>query len=294
MKLEEFFDEVYVPSRLIDGSEFSIMSYKLAISTAKKALNREPKLSDLNGTFLTKVAGYCREHHLAAGTLKNRITHLRCIWRRAHEEKLVRELPPKMRVKEPKQIKPAWTTCEISSLIRSAQQERKMIEGIEASKWWTCLILVTYDTGARRRVLMNTPLCNVSWEYRAVLLPHRAQKQRADQYCGLSDETIKLLMEIRDPSRRMLFPWGFDKSAKTSYPSLTYHFRRIVKRAGLDPDDGLFHRLRRSRASYGELMQPGSATRDLGHSDRKVTERYLDPKILGISRVVDLIPRPQL
>ena len=292
MRLRQFFDSQYVPSRLLGSSIFTVKAYETAISCVEKAFKRPVKLADLQPSLLPKFVLYMRSQDLSSATINNRTLHIRCLWREAWRRGLVKDAPPAARIPEPRLIKPAWTVDEVSRIIASCQWEVGKIGGVPSCQWWTCLILVIYDTGCRRRVIMHTPLANVFWDQSLILLPGKWQKQKADQFCAISDQTVAELLKIKDPSRAALFPWPYDQSLATTYPALSYHFKGILKRAGLEPSGALFHRLRRTRASYGEKAVPGSAQKDLGHSDPKVTQRYLDPRILGTSRTVDLIPRP--
>ena len=76
-------------------------------------------------------------------------------------------------------------------------------------------------------------------------------------------------------------------------PSLTYRrMGRIMLRAGLpDSREFKFHAIRKSTASHYEAAG-GNATKLLGHSSRKVTQTYLDPRIVQTTPAVDLLFRP--
>ena len=86
-----------------------------------------------------------------------------------------------------------------------------------------------------------------------------------------------------------MWPWPW------RYDVLFRRFRAIVKRAGLYTPGrrgNLFHRIRRSTASYVKL-NGGDATGQLGHSGPSVTKRYYDPRIVGQAHAVRFMPQPK-
>ena len=65
---------------------------------------------------------------------------------------------------------------------------------------------------------------------------------------------------------------------------------RLLKAAHLPTDRrSKCHRVRRTHASY-LTAAGGDATQSLGHSSPKTTAGYLDPRICGTQRAVDLLP----
>jgi integrase len=55
----------------------------------------------------------------------------------------------------------------------------------------------------------------------------------------------------------------------------------------------LFHRIRKSTASYIRL-NGGNATLQLGHSSMAITERYYDPRIVGVQDATKYMPKIDL
>jgi len=108
---------------------------------------------------------------------------------------------------------------------------------------------------------------------------------REDNVLPIADYTIAALKSIRR-SEGLVFRWPY---------SATYIYNRLGKimvRAGL-PDSRLykFHVFRKSVASHYEAAG-GNATELLGHTSRKVTRSYLDPRIVKPVSAVDLLFRP--
>jgi len=95
------------------------------------------------------------------------------------------------------------------------------------------------------------------------------------------------LLVIWSPDRDLLFP------RRVTIGTVGRWFRRILDDSGIYAPKGCgmrFHRIRKSKASYTELAG-GDAQRALGHSARSVTERYLDPRIVGRAKQ-PAMPRP--
>ena len=296
MRLLDFFSEYYEPLRLLGRSPETGKQYRLAIVNFCGYLGRSPVLSDLLDRELAKLAGWLLSRGRSAATVNKTLRHLRALWRFAHAERFVESLPRTSNVPEPKRVPVAWTVDEIGRLLRGCDGESGKIGPLPARRFWRALILFTYDTGVRKNATLHLTPVHVELTRRTALIPAELQKQRTDQIVRYSAECAKILSEILSvaPDRRWLFPWPYDRFAGRTWCALDRRFKRICKRAGLDTMHGLFHRLRRSRATYGELVAPGSATRDLGHSARWLTERhYIDPRLLPPSDVVDRLPRPE-
>lgn len=98
-------------------------------------------------------------------------------------------------------------------------------------------------------------------------------------------DTVEALRAIR---RREGPVFRWPKSRTSIYA----HLGQIMQRAGL-PNDRLhkFHSIRKSVASYYEAAG-GNATELLGHTSRKVTRAYLDPRICRTKAAIDLLFRP--
>jgi integrase len=89
------------------------------------------------------------------------------------------------------------------------------------------------------------------------------------------------------PGQKLLLPWPFDVG------TLYHRYKGILRNADLPYDRShKFHCLRRSTASYFEACGH-DATKLLGHSSRKVTLRYLDPRIVGQTNASDVLFRPE-
>lgn len=172
-------------------------------------------------------------------------------------------------------------------LFAAAALQRRKIGGVPAWLWWTCLLSLAWDTGARIGELMQLDWAHVDFDGRWLNVPAELRKgKRADKSYRLSPETIAYLRLLAKHDQPLLLPW--DK-----HPSYLWEaFGRILKEAGLPTDRrSKFHRLRRSTATHFRAAG-GDARKALGHTSEAVTERYIDERLLKQVHPADVLFRP--
>lgn len=101
----------------------------------------------------------------------------------------------------------------------------------------------------------------------------------------MTRDTIDAINGISQPARELIWPWPFVRSY------LWIRYRGLLRKAGM-PNGRYsgFHRIRRTVASYYDAAG-GDASRLLGHSDKRVTDCYLDPRITPTPQASDRLPR---
>ena len=108
---------------------------------------------------------------------------------------------------------------------------------------------------------------------------------KQDNALPIAQDTVDALKKLKR-TEGLVFHWPYSEG---------YIYRRvgrIMRRAGLpDTREFKFHAIRKSTASHYEAAG-GNATELLGHSSRKVTESYLDPRICKPQPAVELLFRP--
>ena len=118
---------------------------------------------------------------------------------------------------------------------------------------------------------------DVDLQRRWVFIRAESQKQRADQVLRISEATADYLAAIWQPERELV--WPLDCSRATFYR----HADAIFGAAGLPHDaKSKFHCLRKTSLSYTAAAYGRAAACDkAGHSSMAMTDRYLDPTIVG-------------
>lgn len=299
--LDEFFEKFYVPLKLLGKSERTSVQYRVTIRMFTRFLHRDATIADLNDELIPAWFSHLLQTGSAHPTINKHRRQLLAIARLAVKKRKLAEVPDIMKLTEDLTDPVAWTMEEMSKILQvCANLEGKI--GPEPRKWddprmdacdfWTALIETLLSTGARIGVMMRLPPSCYAREERMLLLPAKMQKQRKDQWVPLSDESVMAIDRIFKPNAAYLFDWPYDRRVDPSFSTLHAHFRDIIAKAGLSAEHGTFHRIRRTRATYGEMASPGSAFRDLGHSDPRVTQRYISTRLLKPARTIDLIPRP--
>jgi len=292
LTVREFYHQCYKPLRLAGAAETTREAYLLALKHLADHVGRDPFIRELGDEM---VAG-CLAKMVTAGrspaTANKTRAHLLAIWRFARRRGLIDTLPEVDRLREPKRIPKAWTEAEVTRILQAAAKETGEVCAIPSRQWWVALLLLLYDTGLRISAAMHLRWRDLDEENGIIFVPAEVQKQNADQVPFLSEDMLPVLRMIRR-EHAMMFPWPFDRGCR-QWPTLTRHLRRILKRAGLPSDrKDLFHKFRKTTASYIKLGG-GDPTEQLGHSSPAVTRAYLDPRIVGQRRMVDLLPRPEL
>lgn len=283
--LEHFFGDKFRPLFLRGRSERTIKLYLITLRAFEKYLGRPPLLADLTDDTVSRYLSWYRARPRSPLTTNRERNNLLAIWRFAARKGHLSHWPDVKREIEPHRVPRAWTEDEMQRLIRACAQEPGDVAGIPAGDWWVCLHHVAWDSGERISALMDATWDCIDfggWLH----VPAEARKgKRADRIYRLSPDTLIWLKRILKPKRLLVFPWALNRSY------LWKRYEPILERAGL-PTDRLskFHRIRRSVASHYEA-RGGNATELLGHSARRVTESYLDPRIVGEKHAADVLFR---
>ena len=178
----------------------------------------------------------------------------------------------------------AWSIDELQRLLDACDRMPGQLGSIPWPAYWRALILVAYDSAERIGALMQLEWHWLQGEWLHVRAEARKSRRR-DMVYRLSPETLAALEAIRSPRRPLIFPWPLGKTY------LWKKFGEVLKLAGLDSGPkSKFHRLRRTTASH-YAAAGGDATQLLGHSDPRVTQKYLDPRVTSPKQPSEVLTR---
>lgn len=279
-----FYRDYYRPLRLIGCAHGTDVEYQTACNLWARYAG-EPIVAIDDFALARFVSAISKRQ--APATVAKTLRHIMALVRFAARRKLIAELPEPPPVRVPRRIPQAWTIDQVEAILAACRREAGTVAGLPASRWWPGLILLIYDTGCRVGAALGVRWVDLSIPDRCVLLRAETQKQRADQWHTLSDQTIAAVAALQRSAAAPVFPWPWGRGP------LYRRFRQILRVAGVPHGPGhggLFHRLRRTTASY-VAANGGDATWQLGHSSRRVTAAYLDPRIARHGQAADLIPR---
>lgn len=288
--LAKYFEEVYLPQRLVCASADTIEHYRLALKHWA-AVHPSLKIQHITSRHIAEFQQYLANGRSAA-SVNSYTRPIKAILRFAAEDEeqvLLGQLPKIRMVHERRNSPLALTIEEFSKILARVAALSGQMCGYPAADWWTAVLLTAWETGLRMRALISLRTVDLLWEDQGIFSQADVAKDREAAWFSLQPATLEAIKKIYDPMRELLFPRTLAMS------TIGKKFRGILDTSGIYAPRGAgmcFHRIRRSKASYTELAG-GDAQRALGHSSRSVTERYLDPRIVG--RINQpMMPLPQL
>jgi integrase len=279
--LVEFYRSTFGPLRFNHLTTASIEQYEIAIRHWSRFSGDVP-INHIDDILLAQFAGQLLKTRRPA-TVNKSMRHVMAILREAKERKLISAVPRVRKLPEELPTPRAFLIEEITRLIATASNQAGTICGLPAGAWWRSLLMGYFNTGARYSALLKTRTADVFPDEGYLILKASLQKNHREHLRWLKPQTVLVFREIWSPSRELMWPWPF------TLPIVRKHFKRIADEAGVPMVKGkVLHRLRMSFASYCEAGNR-DATRELDHSARSVTLRYLDKRIVRES-AVDVLP----
>jgi integrase len=285
--LRWLFYEFYVPLRLRSGSGRTRVLYAYTIRNFGRFLGREPMLSDLTDMVVSRMLAWMADRGLSPYTVAKEHDQLLAIWRMGCRKRLVEEWPDVDRGRLPVRIPKAWSRDDLAKLWAAIETLPGRLGDVAARDWWKALHFVLWYSAERIEAIRRLRWADVDLESGWLIIPAEFRKGgQAEKALQLPPVAIAALEKIREPRRGLIFPWPY--SASYIYTK----YAEILAAAGLSTDaKSKFHRMRKSSASHFEA-NGGNATALLGHSSRKVTMAYLDPRIVTQQQTSDLLFTP--
>ena len=281
MLLLDFFESIYTPSRLRGKSPNTIRLYRLCIRQFGRTMQRTPTLDDL--TEANVLRHLARRSGVSAATRNKELTELLAMWRLASQKGLLSTWPDIRPEHEPERDPIAWMPDEINRLLAAIHRQQGEIAGVPAWLWWSGVVRTILDTGERVSAVLAAEFSWVQGEWLRVPAEARKGKTR-DRAYRLSPSTIAGIAAIREHStQRLIFPWPLNRNY------LWQRYREIVADAGLPTGRKYqFHALRKTVGSavYAAGLDPQDT---LDHSDRRTTQRYIDPRFTKEKQTCDIL-----
>lgn len=282
--LPEFFEDCYLPLRLVGESPKTVVAYRTALNCWKR-FARETPIDKIDTELLSRF-----QSHLLTSikpvSVNTYCNHLMVLLRfAADEDQAVIDKPPRWRkLREPKRVPLALTTEEFGKVLATA---RAWNLPSNAADWWTALLLTCWETGLRYTALLSLRSIDVLFDSATLYCQAETQKDKEGMCYELPPHVAEAIRKIHDPKRELLFP------RDVTIETVGKWFRDILNASNIYAPKGCgmrFHRLRKSKASYTHAAG-GNAQQVMGHSSQAVTVRYLDPRICKPSNPV-FMPKP--
>ena len=286
IRLAEWFEGVYYPNRLLGGAQTTRRRYHVVLRQFSRFLGHPATLADLTEDEIHAFLCAYAETGVTAVTVNTSRQHLVSLARYAWQRGQLERVPEIRRLKEYRRVPEAWTIEQLRSLLATCRGCSGVVADTPARLWWETLFRLLFDSGMRIGAMLQVRRSDLDLERAAILVRPETQKQRAGQWIPFCVRgTLPMVRAIWLPDRELLFPWPYHVS--TFYN----HLARLQTAAHLPIDRrSKCHRIRRTHASY-LVAAGGDATQSLGHSSPAVTQGYLDPRICGTQRAVDLLPK---
>lgn len=285
--LRTFFAQEFQPLRLRGRASNTLRLYLTTLNNFDLYLSRPALLSDLTDDTVCRFLSWFRGRGRSPYSANKERSNLLAVWRFACRRRRVVDWPNVDPDAEPVDDPLAWTESELSALFAALASQPGTIGGIPAADWWQALHAVLWDTGERIGAVLLIQWQHVDLRRGYVAVPAANRKGgRKGRTYRLHAETVAMLRRMRTAAVALVFPWPW------SATYLWNRYAKILHAAGLPSDrKSKFHRMRRSVASWFEAAGHNS-TEFLGHSSRKVTRAYLDPRIVHATHAADVLFRP--
>jgi integrase len=288
--LEKLYRERYEPLKLRSRRPNTKRLYRHTLTVFDRFLERPSRKSDLTNETLSAFAAWILDNGAAKKTCNRQLLNLLALWRWLHTKGYVKEWPDVELETPPVRVPIALLQDEVDRMMAAIAAETLAVGSIEAPVFWRPLMLVIWDTGERIGAVLGLTWDRVALDGGWVRFVAESRKGAAeDNLLPIAADTREALAELRAKSRRrkgIVFEWPY-------HPTYIYNrLGRIMRRAGLpDTREYKFHVVRKAVASHYEAAG-GNATALLKHSSRKVTEAYLDPRVVKPVAPKDLLFRP--
>ena len=288
-RLLDLFFEHYYPRKLRATSKKNTRLFSVSLSQFARFLNHTPLTSHLTDEILENFCYWVVESGRSPYTANCYRSKLVALWNHLARLRIVEKFPTMVKLKEPHRIPRAWSPDQLSILFQACQDQTGKIGNAPAALWWHALHAVIWDTGERISATLSLKWDELAWDTRVIVSKAENRKGgKEDKAFKLHKDTIAILRKLRQHSTgQRIF------QANWCEGTVYNRYRRLLEGAGLPSDrNHKFHCLRRSVASYFEAAG-GDATKLLGHSARRVTERsYLDPTITETKHACEMLFRP--
>jgi len=163
---------------------------------------------------------------------------------------------------------------------------------VEAAKVDQCpniypFIVIGLGTGMRRMEILSIRLEHIDPDKRTIYVPEAKAGSRTQPMTQQLTDFLKGYMEIAEPGQEWLFP---SLGSKTGHVvAIEKAFRRVVKRAKLDPKQVCRHTLRHTAITH--LVQAGvdlpTVKRISGHKTLEMVEKYAHQNGAHIQAAMD-------
>jgi integrase/DNA-binding CsgD family transcriptional regulator len=301
LTIRSFYETYYSPVCLRDAAKTTVQAYQETVSMWE-LLTADPPLADITALTLTdfrkaleKLRGKKRGQMIRPATVAKHLGYIQFILDKAgppgrRNRDAAGILPQTPWIKPPraKEIFPRTVSDQyIDAVYRAAvAMDVPVIDGIRPAAWWRALIVVTYNTGLRRRTLFATRMDMIDWPRKQLSLPGSLFKAGHPMKVPLNRAALQHIEAIRS-DRELVFPWPYGQRYFDTC------FGKLQTAAGIAAGDvfGL-HTLRKTLGTRLWETSPQAAQYALGHESMGVTRKHYVNGVDMVTKAIENLPQP--
>lgn len=257
-----------------DVTPGTVATYLAAAKTLDKFVGRPTDLADLCDDLLNRWITWMVGKEMPRATIKGKRGSVLTLWRAAYDDKLVTDLPKRVKlIRAPAPLPEAWDQKQAELLLLAAAACGGVFRKIRIARapLLRALILTAYYSGLRSGDYLALELDQIGSDG-AVFM--RQSKTGWPILVKLPPDCMAAIEATFPPHRKKVFP----VSRKTWYTWC----KMLVRGAGLR---GSPKWLRRTGATAVEGIQAGAATAFLGHKTPGMAwKHYIDRRLIGHNR----------
>jgi integrase len=273
MSVRWYFNERYLPAHSIRPA--TEVWYRTMLRHFDRWLGRDAMLTDLNRIAVNNFLQAIQDQYAPKSVHGFRRAIL-TIWRAAFDDELLVVAPRSIRrITVPPPMPEAWTINQVQRLIEATRAERfdrAIGNGIRVGQFMEALIRVCYDTALRLGDLESLDWRGVRADGTIVV---RMEKTGHIKTCQITPASLAAAERIRVPNDDRVLPWSAGRRRFYIW------WWKLIAEAGFEVNrrNGP-QKLRRTSATFVELMSVGMATAHLGHRSADLAKRhYIDPAL---------------
>ena len=272
--------EKYLSLRTKIRSAKTAEHYRRSIRQFGKFLGHEPRLSDLTDDNLCAFMLATLRDGFTEATANQRSKQLRALWNWCAKRRLVEQFPTFDDLDEPEPLPAAWSDEDLRKLFAACASARGWIGPHLASTWWLAIHHWWLSTAERTEATMLLERSMLELDKGMAVVPARIRKgKKKNRHYRLSARTCELLEQmLRVPSHTGLV---FDHTWR-DWKNIFKRYRQLIKAAGLPYVRGKTGPKKLRCTVYTRIeIAGGDASKFARHSDRRVTEHYIDQLMVG-------------
>lgn len=304
MTLTRFWDEYYRPMRLSDAASSTLYLW-WCILKRWRLVTANPPIEQITAMmlaryrdFLASLPGMKPGQKASPNTVADHMRYILGLLNKAgpagpgnRDAAGLLDKVPWVKYPSPTPRPARAVPAELLNRVYRAAEGMTMpqVKGIPPCDWWRALLVLTYNTGLRRRTLFELRMDAVDWAARDLVIPPANLKSKQWETKPLNETAYRHLVAIRGPAtRERLFPWDFHSN------TFTVCFHRLQNLAGIPREQHFgLHSLRKTHGTLMWEHSPQAAQFALGHRELSTTrDHYVDGGPM-VARALDKLPQPE-